>query len=63
MDGKELYINFDEYIRFNEDNDLFAKHSWYFRNALVRDNYSNYQKKITTLFTLPRRSPSSSPEG
>ena len=29
------------------DNDLFAKHSWYFRNALVRANYTNYQKKIT----------------
>ena len=39
-----------QYLRslgFNVDNDLFAKHSWYFRNALVRANYSNYQKKIT----------------
>ena len=38
-----------QYLRslgFNVDNDLFAKHSWYFRNALVRANYSNYQKKI-----------------
>ena len=39
-----------QYLRslgFDVDNDLFAKHSWYFRNALVRANYSNYQKKIT----------------
>ena len=27
---------------FNINNDLFAKNSWYFRNALVRANYSNY---------------------
>lgn len=33
-------------IGFDVDNDLFANHSWYFRNALVRANYSNYQKKI-----------------
>ena len=33
-------------IGFDVENDLFAKHSWYFRNALVRANYSNYQKKI-----------------
>ena len=38
-----------QYLRslgFNVSNDLFAKHSWYFRNALVRANYSNYQQKI-----------------
>ena len=38
-----------QYLRsvgFDVDNDLFANHSWYFRNALVRANYSNYQKKI-----------------
>ena len=27
---------------FDINNDLFAKHSWYFRNALVRANYSNF---------------------
>lgn len=27
---------------FKINNDLFEKHSWYFRNALVRANYSNY---------------------
>ena len=38
-----------QYLRslgFNVDNDLFAKHSWYFRNALVRANYHNIEKGI-----------------
>ena len=38
-----------KYLRsmgFDVNNDLFATHSWYFRNALVRANYRNYQKKI-----------------
>jgi fido (protein-threonine AMPylation protein) len=33
-------------IGFNVDNDLFALHSWYFRNALVRANYKNAKKGI-----------------
>lgn len=28
-------------IGFEADNDLFARHSWYFRNLLVRANYKN----------------------
>lgn len=38
-----------QYLRsmgFNVENDLFAKHSWYFRNALVRANYQNIQKGV-----------------
>lgn len=38
-----------QYLRsmgFNVENDLFANHSWYFRNALVRANYQNVQKGI-----------------
>ena len=38
-----------QYLRslgFNVANDLFAKHSWYFRNALVRANYKNAIKGI-----------------
>jgi len=39
-----------KYLRklgFNEvNNDLFAEHSWYFRNALVRDNYEDLSKGI-----------------
>ena len=33
-------------IGFDVENDLFAKHSWYFRNALVRANYKNALKGI-----------------
>ena len=33
-------------LGFEVDNDLFAKHSWYFRNALVRANYKNAQKGV-----------------
>ena len=33
-------------IGFEVDNDMFARHSWYFRNALVRANYKNALKGI-----------------
>lgn len=33
-------------IGFDITNDMFAKHSWYFRNALVRANYKNVLKGI-----------------
>lgn len=33
-------------IGFDVNNNLFADHSWYFRNALVRANYKNVQKGI-----------------
>lgn len=33
-------------IGFDINNDLFANHSWYFRNALVRANYRNAVKGI-----------------
>ena len=39
-----------KYLRsfgFDVNNDLFAVHSWYFRNALVRANYSNREKGIS----------------
>ena len=39
-----------KYLRklgFNVTNDVFAKHSWYFRNALVRANYTNLNEGIT----------------
>ena len=38
-----------QYLRslgFKADNDLFANHSWYFRNALVRANYKSAVKGI-----------------
>lgn len=39
-----------KYLRslgFKADNDIFAQNSWYFRNALVRANYTNLQKGIS----------------
>lgn len=35
---------------FNVDNESFAKHSWYFRNALVRSQYENIPKGIHRTF-------------
>jgi hypothetical protein len=38
-----------KYLRslgFGVNNDMFERHSWYFRNALVRANYCNVQKGI-----------------
>ena len=38
-----------KYLRsqgFEVNNDLFERHSWYFRNALVRANYRNLKKGI-----------------
>ena len=35
---------------FTVSNDLFAEHSWYFRNALVRANYRNYAGNIEPEF-------------
>ena len=38
-----------KYLRsqgFDVNNDLFERHSWYFRNALVRANYRNLNKNI-----------------
>lgn len=42
-------IFFIKYVRslgFQADNTLFADHSWYFRNALVRANYRNVLKGV-----------------
>ena len=39
-----------KYLRsqgFSVNNDLFERHSWYFRNALVRANYRNLKKGIS----------------
>lgn len=33
-------------LGYEMNNEMFAKHSWYFRNALVRANYRNIQKGI-----------------
>jgi len=38
----------------NINNDLFIKHSWYFRNALVRANYMNLAQNVhkTTIYLI-----------
>lgn len=38
-----LYLR---HIGFKVNNDMFANHSWYFRNALVRANYKNAVKGV-----------------
>ena len=45
-------IKYLKTLGFKVTNDLFVTNSWYFRNALVRANYSNLQAGITetTLF-------------
>jgi len=40
-------IKYIKTLGFKVTNNLFATHSWYFRNALVRANYSNLQEEIT----------------
>ena len=40
-------IKYLKTLGFKVTNDLFATNSWYFRNALVRANYSNLQEEIT----------------
>lgn len=39
-------IKYLRMLGFEVENDLFAENSWYFRNALVRANYSNIKKGI-----------------
>ncbi len=41
-----FFIKYLRYLGFDVTNDLFADHSWYFRNALVRANYTNVQKGV-----------------
>ena len=39
-------IKYLRQLGFDADNDMFADHSWYLRNALVRANYNNLQKGV-----------------
>ena len=46
---RTVAVFFIKYLRslgFDVTNDTFAKNSWYFRNSLVRANYSNINKGI-----------------
>lgn len=42
-----FFIKYLRTLGFSTANDIFAKHAWYFRNALVRANYTNLHKGIT----------------
>ncbi len=41
-----FFIKYLRTLGFNTTNDIFAENAWYFRNALVRANYNNLQKKV-----------------
>ena len=41
-----FFINYLRTLGFFATNDIFAENAWYFRNALVRANYTNLQKGI-----------------
>lgn len=41
-----FFIKYLRYLGFSATNDIFAENAWYFRNALVRANYTNLQKNI-----------------
>ncbi len=44
-------ITYLRFMGFDVDNSMFEKHSWYFRNALVRANYSNRKTGVERDFT------------
>lgn len=41
-----FFIKYVRTLGFSATNDIFAENAWYFRNALVRANYTNLQKDI-----------------
>ena len=41
-----FFIKYLRSLGFSATNDIFADHAWYFRNALVRANYTNLQKGV-----------------
>ena len=41
-----FFIKYLRTLGFYATNDIFAENAWYFRNALVRANYTNLQKSI-----------------
>lgn len=47
-----FFIKYLRSLGYDATNDIFAKNAWYFRNALVRANYTNLKKNIheTTVY-------------
>ena len=44
-----FFIKYLRTLGFSATNDIFAENAWYFRNALVRANYTNLQKGMRCL--------------
>ena len=43
---KSIAVKYLKTFGFHINNDAFAEHSWYFRNALVRANYNDLTRGI-----------------
>ncbi len=43
---KENFIKYLRTLGFDAANDIFAEHAWYFRNALVRANYTDLKNGV-----------------
>lgn len=41
-----FFIKYLRTLGFNVTNDTFAEHTWYFRNAMIRANYSDLKRSI-----------------
>ena len=41
-----FFIKYLQSLGFDVTNDIFAKNAWYFRNAMVRANYTNLKKGV-----------------
>ena len=41
-----FFIKYLRALGFEAANDIFAKHAWYFRNALVRANYNDIKNGV-----------------
>lgn len=50
-----FFIKYLRTLGFSATNDIFAENAWYFRNALVRANYTNLQKVFTKQQSIWKR--------
>ncbi len=41
-----FFIKYLRMLGFSATNDIFAENAWYFRNALVRANYTNFERHL-----------------
>lgn len=41
-----FFVKYLRLLGFNATNDIFKENAWYFRNSLVRANYTNLQKEV-----------------